>query len=205
MMMRILIPTTPCTYKIRKTFCVFALDSCPIIPQLVLRQGWLSSNSSESHRETPLLLNSSDKSLGASLTARLGRTPQKQAHRDVNAGISNPPDAPPPETRSASALVRFVKLTPAGWLHEAPRFNQQPIHMTTIARIKSVHAAAVVHEQAAFAFRQQAFAAYEASLEASLDRVPDPVASALYDAGRNAHVAAYEALHALDKLIAVIA
>jgi hypothetical protein len=77
--------------------------------------------------------------------------------------------------------------------------------MTTIARIKSVHAAAVVHEQAAFAFRQQAFAAYEASLEASLDRVPDPVASALYDAGRNAHVAAYEALHALDKLIAVIA
>jgi hypothetical protein len=91
----------------------------------------LSSNSSKSHRETPLLLNSSDKSLGASLTARLGRTHQKQAHRDVNAGISNPPDAPPPETRSASALIRFVELTPAGWLHEAHRFKSttQPTHM----------------------------------------------------------------------------
>jgi hypothetical protein len=121
--MRILIPTTPCTYKSQDTFCVFVLDPHHNTCKHVSRQGWLSSNSTESHRETPLLLNSSDKSLGASLTARLGRTPQKQAHRDVNAGISNPPDAPPPETRSASALVRFVKLTHAGGLHEAQRFK----------------------------------------------------------------------------------
>ena len=77
--------------------------------------------------------------------------------------------------------------------------------MSLNARIKSAHAAAVVHEQAAFAFRQESFAAYEASLDRSPDRSPDPVASALYDAGRKAHVAAYEALHALDKLVALIA
>lgn len=76
--------------------------------------------------------------------------------------------------------------------------------MTLIARIKSVHAAAVIHEQAAFAFRQEAFAAYQAT-DGGLGGTPDPVASALYDAGRKAHVAAYEALHALDKLVTVIA
>ena len=76
--------------------------------------------------------------------------------------------------------------------------------MSLNARIKSAHAAAVVHEQAAFAFRQESFAAYQAT-DGGLGGTPDPVASALYDAGRKAHVAAYEALHALDKLAALIA
>jgi hypothetical protein len=73
--------------------------------------------------------------------------------------------------------------------------------MTVIDHIKKILHAARTHEDTAHAFRVDAFAKYEASLNRSADRKADPLTLAIYEAARSAHERSCLAIWELETLL----